>query len=153
MKNEIEKINKFATKWQRNSNSLTSTVNEIEEVENKLNIKLPKSYKYLVQKYGDIYTPDILDAIVDKELDFADVQNFILPRQAVEDTLAYEEAGMPKGYFAFASDCMGNMFCFKLDECYDCDKEPPIWFFDHDFVEINKISECLIEWLESYIEI
>ena len=122
-------------------------------VEKSLNIVLPKSYKYLITNYGDLYTSDLLEAIVDEEHDLNDVQNFELPSQALKDTETWQEAGLPSGFYAFASDCMGNMFCFKNSECQNENQEPPIWFFDHDFVEIKKISENLISWLESYNEI
>ena len=43
--------------------------------------------------------------------------------------------GMPKGHILFASDCKGNMFCFKLDDCMSKQVDLPVWFFDHnDFV-------------------
>ena len=58
--------------------------------------------------------------------------------------------GMPEGFICFASDCMGNMFCFKIDECKD-KQEAGIWFFDHDFCEIEKIFNNFNEWLEAYI--
>ncbi|HEY6019507.1 MAG TPA: SMI1/KNR4 family protein, partial [Candidatus Paceibacterota bacterium] len=82
-----------------------------------------------------------------------DIQNFLLPSQMLEDTRAYEAAGMPKGYLAFSSDCMGNMFCFKIDECKIQLNDPSIWFFDHDFVEIESIANGFIEWLEKYVEV
>jgi SMI1/KNR4 family protein SUKH-1 len=150
---EIDLIDTFVSKWNRNEEPRYATTQEVEEVENKLKILLPESYKYLVKKFGDVYTPNVLDEIVDRELEISDVQNFSLPAQAAEDTAAYIEAGMPDGFLAFANDCMGNMFCFKLNECTVEIKEPPIWFFDHDFITIKKIYNNFGDWLTKYVEL
>jgi len=139
--------------WGRKDNPVTTTKAEIDEIENSLSIILPQSYKYMVQKYGDVYTPNLLDTIVDKDIELVDVQNFALPKQAAEDTIAYENAGMPKGYFAFASDCMGNLFCFRIDECNTINNEPAIWFFDHDFSTMDKAFSNFYEWLSNYINL
>lgn len=153
MTEEFSAIDKFVKKWNKNESLTPGASKDISDVEQSLNITLPSSYKYLVTRYGDIYAPDLLDAIVDEEYDLNDLQNFELPTQALKDTKAWQETGLPPGFYAFASDCMGNMFCFKNSECQSENQEPPIWFFDHDFVEIEKIAENLTAWLDSYNEI
>ena len=152
MSPEFQIIDEFVKKWNQNESLLSATNDDISNVENVLNIILPKSYKYLITTYGDIYTPDTLETIVDKEVDLNDIQNFELPNQAIEDTKSWQEAGLPSGYYAFASDSMGSMFCFKNSECQNKAQEPPVWFFDHDFVEIEKISENFLTWLGCYNE-
>jgi hypothetical protein len=146
-------IDSFAQKWNRHEAPTLAEESELLEVEAKLNANFPNSYRYFVLKYGDVYSPDILDKIVDKEFDLSNVQNFMLPGQAVIDTEAYEKAGMPTGYFAIASDSMGNIFCFKLDECRKTDQEPSVWFFDHDFTYMKKIFDGFDVWLKSYADL
>jgi len=146
-------VDRFVQKWNRNDTPTLVDEAELLEVETKLQIRFPEPYRYLVQKYGDVYSPEILDKIVDEELDLQDIQNFEIPSQAVIDTAAYENAGMPTGFIAIANDCMGNVFCLKLDECQKKDHEASIWFFDHDLNDIEKVSESFGEWLEPYAEL
>ena len=152
MNEDFTKIDIFVKKWNRKESPEHATNDNILNVENELKFILPKSYKYLITNYGNIYTTDILDAVVDNELGLNDIQNFELPEQALKDSISWQEAGMPAGFYAFASDCMGNMFCFKNSECQNENEEPPIWFFDHDFDETEKIAENLLSWLEVYNE-
>lgn len=144
-------VDKFVALWNKNEALVSATSHDIQKLESTLGIRLPNCYVYLITKYGDLYAPNLLDAIVEKELELNDIQNFLLPNQILEDTKAYEIAGMPEGYLAFASDCMGNMFCFKIDECKRQLNEPSIWFFDHDFVEIESIANNFNEWLGNYV--
>ncbi|HXU94460.1 MAG TPA: SMI1/KNR4 family protein [Gallionella sp.] len=144
-------VDEFVALWNANETLATATSHDVQELESTLGIKLPNCHVYLITKHGDLYAPNLLDAIVDKELELNDIQNFLLPNQMLEDTKAYEAAGMPEGYLVFASDCMGNMFCFKIDECKNQLSEPPIWFFDHDFVEIKPIANSFNEWLGNYV--
>lgn len=143
-------IDQFVKKWNEKESLLKATGDDLVRVEESLNIKLPKSYKYLITQYGDLFTPGTLEAVVDNELDLNDVQDFELPIEALESTIAWQKSGLSAGYYAFASDSMGNMFCFKVSECKnECD-EPPVWFFDHDFMEIDKEAENFVSWLKSY---
>ena len=57
---------------------------------------------------------------------------------------------MPSGFIAIANDCMGNFFCYRLSDCRGPESEAPIWFFDHDFVEVERIFDNLEQWLGSY---
>lgn len=75
-----------------------------------------------------------------------------LPSEMIEQTKMYIQAGMPEGFLGFASDCMGSVFCFKVSEILNSEGAG-IWFFDHDFCEIEKINENFNEWLCSHIEL
>lgn len=153
MANKLDIIDRFKEKWDLNDSPNFATAEEIKHLENKLSASLPESYKYLTNKYGDIYSPDILGFISDKEIELFDVQSFFILNQVIEESKAHEEAGMPGGYIAFASDCMGNLFCFNLEECAIGAPEPAIWLFDHDFTEMKKISSSFIEWLNTYVDL
>ncbi|UFH60331.1 SMI1/KNR4 family protein [Sulfurovum mangrovi] len=153
MNTVFSKIDEFVKKWNQNESLQPATLEEIDKVERHLNIKLPKSYKYLMTRYGNLYTPDILETIVDNNLEINDLQDFDLPAQALERTESWQKAGLPVGYYAFASDSMGNMFCYKNSDCSDESFEPHIWFFDHDFIEIEQESENLLSWIKKFNEI
>jgi len=59
-------------------------------------------------------------------------------------------SGMPKGHILFASDCKGNMFCFKLNDCANKQTDIAVWYFDHDLRTVNKVSNSFTEWLEEF---
>ncbi len=54
----------------------TTTISEIGKLETYFNIKLPKDYILFITEYGNLYTPEILDNIVNKDLAMFDVQEF-----------------------------------------------------------------------------
>lgn len=146
----IETIKKFVSVWSAPEEQPKATEQDIIDAESVLGFNLPKGYVDIVTMFGSVYCPDLLDAIVEEEADISDVQNFDLPNDLIKNTEAYTGMGMPEGFVCFASDCMGNMFCFKSDEC-KVQQEAGIWFFDHDFCEIYKIFDNFNEWLEAYI--
>ena len=147
-----EVVDKFVSKWAYLDNQKFASESDFSDVESSLNLALPAEYVYLVSEYGDVYCPNLLDEIVDREIDISDVQNFLLPNEMIETTSSWEEAGMPKGYLSFASDCMGNVFCFKVSELRE--KETPrIYMFDHDFCEITKVSKSFISWIKQFTRV
>ena len=150
MGNDI--IRKFVEIWGVEQDPKLASTEEIDSAEKHLGFALPKEYIELVTKYGAVYCPNLLDQIVELEAEIPDVQNFSLPSEMIEQTQMYTQAGMPEGFLAFASDCMGNMFCYEVSELKNS-KTAGIWFFDHDFCEIEKINENINEWLSSYIEL
>lgn len=150
MGNDI--IRKFVEIWGVEQDPKFASTDDIASAEKELGFALPEEYVELVTKYGSVYCPNLLDEIVDLEAEIPDVQNFSLPSEMIEQTQMYTKAGMPVGFLAFASDCMGNMFCFKVSELNNSEVAG-IWFFDHDFCEIEKINENFNEWLSSYIEL
>lgn len=119
-------------------------------MERDFGISLPSAYRYLVREFGDVYTPHLLDTLMEQKIAFRDVQDFQLPLIALEKTEASVRAGMPEGYFGFASDCLGNMFCFRCDECKTDREDTPVWYFDHDEMEMREISVSFTEWLAFY---
>jgi hypothetical protein len=61
---------------------------------------------------------------------------------------------MPKNFFAFANDAMGNTFCFDMKKCASprC-SDLPVYFFDHDFGTTDVVSKSFLKFLESYVEL
>jgi hypothetical protein len=147
-----ETIKCFVEKWISKAGTEKASPKDLEDTEKQIGFTLPESYKFILLNYGVLYTPDLLDAIVDAELDMSELQNFSNPKEMLEQSQMYTSAGMPEGFLCFASDSMGNMFCFNIEECKN-QSEPGVWFFDHDFCEIEKIFENINGWLLSYNQV
>ncbi len=126
---------------------------DISELESKLNAILPDSYKYLISTYGLLHTPNVLTKICDLGVEISEVQDFLSLEDVFSLSELYEMSGMPKGHILFASDCKGNMFCFKLTDCESKQADIPVWFFDHDSRAVKKVSDTFSEWLQEFNEL
>lgn len=69
----MTEFRKFADRFNKSANAAPSTQSDIDKLEKELNIQMPNDYKRFLLSIGNIWTPDILDLVVDKELDLADV--------------------------------------------------------------------------------
>jgi len=144
----------FAKKWCDSDDAVPQSDDSIALVERELGMRLPVVYRDFATRYGNVYVPDLLEAIEDADADIRDVQEFHSLQDAVEMTREYERAGMPGGYFGFAFDCMGNMFCFKTEECSQPDQaDAPFWFFDHDFVTMELDAPSFVSFLSRFVEL
>jgi len=126
---------------------------DISELEQKLAAVLPDSYKYLLSTYGLIHSPNVLTKICDLGVEVAEVQDFLSLEDVFSLSKLYEMSGMPKGHLLFASDCKGNMFCFKLTDCESKQVDIAVWFFNHDLRTIEKVSNTFSEWLGQFNEL
>lgn len=126
---------------------------DIEELESKLNVLLPDSYRYLISTYGLVHTPNVLTKICDLGSDISEVQDFLSLEDVFSLSKLYEMGGMPKGHILFASDCKGNMFCFKLADCASKQIDVPVWFFNHGLCTVKKVSDSFIDWLDEFNEL
>lgn len=149
----MNSIDLFVKNWGSKHAMVPIDKNDIAELELKLNIFLPDSYKYLISSYGLVHTPNVLTKICDLGVDISEVQDFLSLEDVFSLSKLYEMTGMPKGHILFASDCKGNMFCFKLTDCASKQTDIPVWFFDHEFCTVTKVSDSFIEWLEEFNEL
>ncbi|MGY5450366.1 SMI1/KNR4 family protein [Agarivorans sp. MS3-6] len=146
---QSDTFSQFVAKWASKDSGAPVEKSAIVSLEEDFGIKLPADYVEFVTRYGLPHTPALLDAITDLELDIFDIQQFEQVESVREATLAYENAGMPKGYMVFASDCMGNPFLFKRNECCD-GNVTSVLVFDHDFASVEVVAASFREWLEMY---
>ncbi|MDX2320821.1 MAG: SMI1/KNR4 family protein [Moritella sp.] len=146
----MNSIDQFVTNWGSKNAMVPINSQAIAELESKLNGFLPDAYKYLISTYGLVHTPNVLTKICDLNSDISEVQDFLSLDDIFSLSQLYEMSGMPKGHILFASDCKGNMFCFKLEDCVSAQKDSPVWFFDHGLRTVTKISNSFIEWLEQF---
>lgn len=122
---------------------------ELEGAERRLLTRLPADYRNAVLEFGlPQPTIELLDAIVDRELDLRDVSDFLNPAEMVTVSEDWRDLGLPEELVAFATDCMGNLFCF-LDEA-DASGERPVFFFDHDSKEVEVIATSFSHWIDHF---
>lgn len=146
----MKSIDLFVKNWGTKQIMVPIEKHDIEALETELTTVLPDSYKYLISTYGLVHTPNVMTKIVDLNVEVTDVQDFLSLDDVSSLSKLYEMSGMPKGHILFASDCEGNMFCFKLAECQDKQGDVPVWFYNHGLCTIEKVSDSFIEWLSQF---
>jgi len=146
----MKNIDLFVKNWGSKQSMVPIDNNNILELESKMNGFLPESYKYLISTYGLVHTPNVLTKICDLGSDISEVQDFLSLEDVFSLSQLYELTGMPKGHILFASDCKGNMFCFKLSDCASKQTDLPVWFFERDLCTIKKVSNSFTEWLNEF---
>lgn len=71
-----------------------------------------------------------------------------------EGTKSYRSAGMPEHLIGFASDSMGNLFCFRrVTPASPRADDAEVWFFDHEFCGESRVASGFDEWLLSYLRL
>jgi hypothetical protein len=146
----MHSIDLFVKNWGSKQSMTPINSAYIAEIEQRLAAILPNSYKYLLSNYGLVHTPNVLSRICDLGVNISEVQDFLSLEDVYSLSKLYEMSGMPKGHILFASDCKGNMFCFKLSDCERQQIDIPVWFFDHQLHTVKKISPSFIEWLGEF---
>lgn len=122
---------------------------ELNRAEDSLPTRLPAEYRNAVLQFGLPHpTIELLDAIVDRELELRDVNRFLSPSEIVTETEEWRALGLPKGLVAFASDCMGNLFCFPTQA--DVDGKVPVFYFDHDQGSAEVIAPSFSGWIDEF---
>jgi hypothetical protein len=126
------------------------TDEQLDQIESELNTHLPFAYRQFITRHGVVHSQCVLSEICDKNLDHPDVQDFMTANEAIDDTKAYWSAGMPDDIIGFASDCMGNMIGFRRQN--EPSDEAPVFFFDHDFVEVSLLANSFDQFLLWYLD-
>jgi hypothetical protein len=149
------KIHKlFVSEFHQGEPPVPVAASDIQRIERELATVLPKSYVTFMQSQGSVYTPSLLSLIVDGEHEQWDVTSISKVAEVIEGTRGYWSAGMPEELVGFASDSMGNLFCFRrVDAGSPRADDAEVWFFDHDFCSDSKVAESFDEWLLSYIKL
>ncbi|WP_144211005.1 SMI1/KNR4 family protein [Shewanella donghaensis] len=146
----MNSIDLFVKNWGSKNAMVPIKSLYIEELEEKLAVVLPDSYKYLISKYGLVHTPNVLTKICDLGVDISEVQDFLSLDDVSLLSNLYEMSGMPKGHILFASDCKGNMFCFKKTDCETSQKDAPVWFYNQGQGTVEKVSASFSAWLDQF---
>jgi len=149
----MNSIDTFVKNWGSKSAMVPINTQDITELESKLKGILPDSYKYLISTYGLVHTPNVLTKICDLNSDISEVQDFLSLDDVASLSQLYEMSGMPKGHILFASDCKGNMFCFKLSDCASQQTDASVWFFNYAGGTVTQVSNSFSEWLDQFNEL
>lgn len=150
MRTRLDIQEAFVARFHLGEERTVVTSEQLDIVEAALNTKLPAAYRQFMIRHGVVHSQRILGEIVDNNLEHPDVQDFLEPQQAIDDTKIYWSAGMPENLIGIASDCMGNMIGFHRQERLSDDA--PVLFFDHDFVEVNEMAPSFDEFLAWYLD-
>ena len=122
---------------------------ELDTSERRLNTRLPSDYRDAVLAFGLPRTiAALLSTICDRELELRDVGDFFSPQGMVERTEDWRDCGLPEELVAFASDCMGNLFCFPVDP--NNSREQPVLFWDHDDKSFETVAPSFARWIEDF---
>ena len=107
-----------------------------------------------MQTHGSVQTPSVLSLIVDGEHEQWDVMAISEIAELIEGTKGYWSAGMSEQLVGFATDSMGNLFCFRrvTPETPRAD-DAEVLFFDHEFCSNSKVADSFDEWLLSYLKL
>lgn len=147
----MERFAEFIAKWTHPDHPPERIGPEqFEAVEARLGA-LPQSYKRAVILHG-LPSPavSLLEAINEDDLELSDVSEFLAPHEIVNSTEGWRACGLPAQFVAFASDCMGNLFCFNAGDLAGRDV---VWLFDHDFDEAEEVAPSFDDWIAAYCAI
>lgn len=123
---------------------------DITELETRLDAILPNAYKYLLLNFGLLHSPNVMTKTCDLSVEVTQVQDFLSLEDVYSLSKLYELSGMPKGHILFASDCDGNMFCFKLNDCLEAHNDIAVWFYDQNKQTIAKTADTFKQWLGGF---
>lgn len=129
------------------------SLSDIEKLETELQIKVPTDYGMFLIEHGSLYTPEILDLIVDQQSDMNDIQNIWTLDQILHDKANEWTSNLEEDLMPFASDSMGNIFAFKRSDILTSKMNAPVYFYDHDFDEVRQISNSFKSLIERYNEL
>ena len=140
----------FIERFQRGETQQAVSSTAIDTIALTLNVLLPASYRDFLETHGPAYTPDILDLIVLRNARLADIQQF----QNIEDVIESSQSIDKKGCVAFATDCQGNLFCFKgLPTSLPAPDDAPVWLFDHETGKTSKVAPAFDTWLSNFTQL
>jgi hypothetical protein len=124
----------------------------LEAAERRLRTRFPSDYRDAVLGFGlPRPTTGLLDAIANRELDQADVSEFLGPEDIVESTESWRDLGLSQELVAFATDCMGNLFCFPVD--LSTSPQQPVFFWDHESKGVDAVASSFSAWLDDFCRI
>ncbi|GLS92046.1 hypothetical protein GCM10007916_31160 [Psychromonas marina] len=149
----MDSIDLFVKNWSSKGTMVPINNQDIVELESTLAVFLPDTYKYLIGNYGLVHTPNVLTKICDLNSDLSEVQDFLSLEDIASLSKLYEMTGMPKGHILFASDCKGNMFCFKATDCSKQQIDAPVYFFNHALCIVTPVAGSFSDWLAQFNEL
>jgi len=146
----MEILSEFSNRFNKKDVIKKVSESDIQNLESEFGITLPKDYKMFIKEFGNVWTPEILDIIVDNEIELNDVQNFWDIESISYDKKNEWTSQIATDLIPFASDSMGNIFGFLTADLKTKRESNPVYFFDHDFDTVEKISDSFTEWVNEF---
>jgi hypothetical protein len=140
----------FVSRFHAGTRPVPVAARQLDKIEEALNTRLPEAYRQFMMRHGAVYTPSILDEIADRKLAKPDIQEFLKPKQAIENTKMCWSGEMPTDIVGVASDGMGNLIGFRRQLASSDDS--PVVFFDHEYVEVSEVFPSFDEFLAWYLD-
>jgi hypothetical protein len=134
----------FAERFHAGKRLRPATVEQLADAEAALGVLWPESYRQFALMCGAVYTPSLLDLVVERRPGFSDVSQFLTPKQCVTETRRWRLDGV-----AFASDSSGSFFAFRHLTGSRPD-DAAVWLFDHDEVVEQPSFD---EWLGRFLQL
>jgi hypothetical protein len=135
-------VEKFA------QSTATASISELESVESTLKAELPGSYKNFIASFGATHNPTLLDVTVQTDSDLSDLNEFVKVSNFVKFNEMYWSGGMPRTVYAFATDCLGNAFCFELSSDIG-----EVFLYDTEFNELESLELTFDQLLGEYLSL
>lgn len=151
MPNRDELYRHFAERFHAGKRIRPATEAQVEAAESALGVLWPESYRRFALACGALYTPSLLDLIVERMPGYSDVQQFFTPRQAVTET---RRSGFepPGSCVVLATDCSGNCFAFRaLSASPPRPDDAPVWLLDHEEGAVTVEAASFDEWLSRFL--
>jgi hypothetical protein len=143
----------FAERFHAGKHPRPATEVQVAEAESSLGLFWPESYRQFALNHGAIYSPSLLDLLVENQSEYSAVQQFLKPKQTVTETRRWHlsEDG---NSVAFAADSSGNWFMFR-----DLASSPPrpddaaVWLFDLEEGASVKQADSFDQWVERFLNL
>ena len=154
-KGRTELYTHFATQFHCGEQPHLFSQLDLDAVEQALDTTLPLLYCHFMQRVGPVSTPAILDELVARQLQHADLNHLLSPEEVINNTKDYWAAGMSGDVIGIASDSMGSMIGFRRVSRKEIRPDDlPVWFFDHDYLTVECLAEsfdALLSWYLSQL--
>ena len=125
---------------------------ELAEMSRLLTTHLPTSYVQFMHRHGPVYCPGILHQMMEHGLDHPDLRQFLTPREVLKRSRDLWSERLPVDLFAFATDCMGNAFCFRQSKAPQ--EDAPVLFLSRQADQLLDLEESfdgLLQWYVRHI--
>ncbi|HTA63569.1 MAG TPA: SMI1/KNR4 family protein [Bacteroidia bacterium] len=143
----------FADRFNKSDTAKPASALEVEKLEKEFKVFMPADFKDFLLRVGNIFTPNILSLIVDKNIELNGVQEFWDIERITWDKKNEWTSKLETDLIPFASDCLGNLFAFMASDIKQQKQTAVVYLFDHEFDTIEKKAASFTEWVDGFNKI
>ena len=141
----------FAARFHAGKRLRPATEAQLADAETVLGVLWPEAYRQFALACGTVYTPGLLELVVARKPGYADVQQFLTPKQSATETRRWQ-LEPDGGCAAFASDCSGSFFAFRqLPVSGPRPDDAAVWLFDREAGEAVMEAASFDEWVGRFL--